>query len=82
VNRPAVEVADILHAQGDRFLERYRASFSYPQLKAFRAIRDCRTPALGGHLDACPECGQKRCDRPPAISYNSCLMGSKSLWRV
>jgi ParB-like chromosome segregation protein Spo0J len=22
-------------------------------------IRDCRTPALGGHLDTCPECGQK-----------------------
>ena len=72
MNRPAVEVADILHAQGDRFLERYRASFSYQQLKAFRAIANCRTPALGGHLDACPECGQKRCDRPPAISYNSC----------
>jgi hypothetical protein len=67
-----VEVADILHAQGDRFLERYRASFNYQQLKAFRAIANCRTQALGGHLDACPECGQKRCDRPPAISYNSC----------
>jgi hypothetical protein len=72
VNRPAVEVADILHAQGDRFLDRYRKSFSYQQLKAFRAIGNCRTPALGGHLDVCPQCGQKRCDRPPAISYNSC----------
>jgi len=72
VTRPAVEVADILRAQGDRFLDRYRTSFSYQKAKVFRAIRDCRTPALGGHLDACPECGQKRCDRPPAISYNSC----------
>jgi len=72
VNRPTVELADILHAQGDRFLDRYRKSFSYQQLKAFRALRNCRTPALGGHLDVCPECGQKRCDRPPAISYNSC----------
>jgi hypothetical protein len=67
-----VEVADILHEQGDRFLDRYRASFSYQQLKAFRAIGNCRSPELGGHLDACPQCGQKRCDRPPAISYNSC----------
>ena len=67
-----MEVADILHEQGDRFLDRYRASFSYQQLKAFRAIGNCRTPELGGHLDACPQCGQKRCDRPPAISYNSC----------
>jgi hypothetical protein len=76
MTQPAVEVADVLHAQGDRFLERYRTSFSYQQLKAFRAIGNCRTPALGGHLDACPQCAQKRCDRPPAISYNSCLMGS------
>ena len=67
-----MEVADILHEQGDRFLDRYRTSFSYQQLKAFRAIGNCRTPELGGHLDACPQCGQKRCDRPPAISYNSC----------
>jgi hypothetical protein len=72
VNRPALEVADILHGQGDRFLDRYRTSLSYQQLKAFRAIRDCRTQALGGHLDTCPECGQKQCDRPPVISYNSC----------
>jgi len=29
VTRPAVELADILHEQGDRFLDRYRTSFSY-----------------------------------------------------
>ena len=46
------------------------------QLKAFRAIQNCRTAALGGHLDACPRCGHQ------AISYNSCLMGSNSLWGV
>jgi len=72
VTRPAVEVADILRAQGDHFLDRYRTSFNYQQLKAFRAIGNCRTQALGGNLDACPQCGQKRCDRAPAISYNSC----------
>lgn len=36
--RPVVEVADILRAQGDRFLDRYRRSFDFQQLKAFRAI--------------------------------------------
>src|SRR5215831_7950847 len=66
MTRPAVEVADILRAQGDRFLDRYRNSFDYQQLKAFRAIQNCRTAALGGHLDACPRCGHQ------AISYNSC----------
>jgi Transposase zinc-binding domain len=61
-----VEVADILRAQGSRFLDRYQAGFSYQQLKVFRAIQNCRTAALGGHRDVCPNCG------PQAISYNSC----------
>src|SRR5437879_8362009 len=64
--RPTFEVADILRVQGDRFLDRYRSSFSLQQLKAFRAILRCRTAALGGHRDACPSCGYQ------AISYNSC----------
>src|SRR6266576_5827468 len=55
--RPTFEVADILRVQGDRFLDRYRSSFGFQQLKAFRAILRCRTAALGGHQ---------------AISYNSC----------
>ena len=67
MNRPAVEMADILRAQGDRFLDRYRKSFGFQQLKAFRAIQRCRTAALGGHIDACPRCGYQA-----AISYNSC----------
>ncbi len=66
MSRPAVEVADILRAQGNRFLDKYRNSFDFQQLKAFRAIQSCRTAALGGHLDACPRCGHQ------AISYNSC----------
>jgi predicted RNA-binding Zn-ribbon protein involved in translation (DUF1610 family) len=66
MTRPTFEVADILRAQGDRFLDRYRSSFDFQQLKAFRAILRCRTAALGGHRDACPNCGHQ------AISYNSC----------
>ena len=53
MTRPTLEVADIRRTQGDRFLDRYGSSFSYQQLKAFRAIQRCRTAALGGHLDAC-----------------------------
>src|SRR5213078_1101648 len=66
MTRPTLEVADILRVQGDRFLDRYRSSFDYQQLKAFRAIQRCRTAALGGHRDACPRCGHQ------ATSYNSC----------
>ena len=66
MSRPTLEVADILRAQGNRFLDRYRSSFSFQQLKVFRAIQNCRTAALGGHLDTCCQCGHQ------AISYNSC----------
>lgn len=66
MSRPAVEVADILRAQGRRFLDQYQSSFSFQQLKVFRALQACRTATLGGHLDACPKCGHQ------VISYNSC----------
>src|SRR2546422_5085975 len=39
-----------LRAQGDHFLDRYRSSFDFQQLKAFRAIQRCRTAALGGQF--------------------------------
>ena len=66
MTRPAVEVADILCAQGQSFLDRYRSSLDFQQLKALRAIQRCRTAALGGHRDACQSCGYQ------AVSYNSC----------
>jgi hypothetical protein len=66
VNRPRVEVADIIRAAGDGFIERHERRLAWPQLKVLRAIRNCRTQALGGHLDRCSGCGHE------AISYNSC----------
>ena len=66
MSRPTVEVADILHAQGDRFLEQNRSWLGIQRLSVLRAITRCRTAALGGHIDNCPRCGH------PAISYNSC----------
>ena len=48
MSRPAIEVADIVRARGRQFLERFKATFSYQALKAFRAVLRCRTRALGG----------------------------------
>jgi hypothetical protein len=67
MSRPTVEVADILRAKGNDFLDRYGKTFSFQQLKAFRAIGSCRTASLGGHIDVCQGCGYQS-----AISYNSC----------
>jgi hypothetical protein len=66
MSRPTFEVADLIHAQGERFVNQYRRHLSYQQLKVLRAIAQCRTAALGGHIDDCSRCGHK------AISYNSC----------
>ena len=66
MNRPPLEVADIIRAAGDDFIHRNQTHLAWPQLKVLRAIRNCRTQALGGHLDRCSVCGHE------AISYNSC----------
>lgn len=65
MSRPAVEVADILHAQGDAFVAQH-PWLSVQQRSVLRAIARCRTAALGGHVDRCDACGHQ------AISYNSC----------
>lgn len=67
MNRPVVEVADILRLQGDAFIDRNRHRLRFRQLKVIRAIVRCRTAALGGHIDTC-----KRCGGDSMISYNSC----------
>src|ERR1035437_3853769 len=67
MNRPPLEVADLVRAAGRAFIERSRRWITWQHLKVLRAIARCRTAALGGHLDECIDCGYR-----PAISYNSC----------
>src|SRR3984893_17079241 len=64
--RPPLEVADLIRAAGAAFIERNRHWLSGKHLKVLRAIRRCRTAALGGHIDQCTRCGHR------TISYNSC----------
>ena len=66
MKRPPWEVADIIRRAGRRFIDRYRNSLTWPQVKVLNAIERCRTAALGGHRDQCDRCGHQ------AISYNSC----------
>ena len=62
--RPQLEVADILRAYGEVYARDHRVSV--PQATVLRHLVDCRTAALGGHVDRCASCDQVR------ISYNSC----------
>jgi len=66
MDRPPLEVADIVRAAGDTFIERNRHWLRWMHVKVLRAIAQCRTAALGGHLDECTRC------RHRAISFNSC----------
>src|SRR6267378_2811938 len=66
MDRPPLEVADVVRAAGDAFIERSRKWITWKHVKVLLAIARCRTAALGGHLDECTRCGHR------AISYNSC----------
>jgi len=59
-----LELADIFSSHADDLLQ--GSTLCAEQLKAFNAIRQCRSAALGGHIDQCASCGHTR------PSYNSC----------
>jgi hypothetical protein len=72
--RPRFEVADVVREYGQAFRATHHVS--HEQEKVLQAIVQCRTAALGGHVEACETCGSEQ------ICYNSCLMGSLFLWGV
>ena len=64
-----LEVADVFRRYEKEFFAQWGHVIGAHQRKAFAAIRDCRTAALGGHVEyveQCDICGHR------VISYNSC----------
>jgi hypothetical protein len=62
--RPAFELAGILREHGAAYRESHR--LLREQERALDAIVNCRTAALGGHVEECSQCPYTR------INYNSC----------
>ena len=62
--RPRLEVAEVVRSYGQAYRERYTPSPA--QSRVLRAVVQCRTGALGGHVQECDHCGERQ------ISYNSC----------
>jgi hypothetical protein len=60
VDRPKLEVADVFRRYGEAYRQRHGASMSSAQRRVMTAIEVCRTPALGGHLERCDQCGYER----------------------
>jgi hypothetical protein len=62
--RATFEVASVLEKHWSQVLK--HPQINAWQLRTLGAIKRCRTSAMGGHVDACTNCGTIR------ISYNSC----------
>lgn len=58
------EVADIIAAHGNDFLQKRPQPAQV--IKTLKALRDCRTAAMGGRKEKCGSCGHER------YLYNSC----------
>lgn len=66
MSRPVLEVGDVFRAHGSAYLERSGSSCSAGQRRVLSRLADCRTAALGGHIEQCDSCSYQR------IAYNSC----------
>jgi len=66
VRRPRLEVADVFHRHGAAWRRANAGHVSLAQLQVMSAIEQCRSAALGGHVERCEDCGHSR------IAYNSC----------
>jgi len=64
--RASLEVADIFRAAGPAYRASHAGHLSLHQLKIMSAVEHCRTAAMGGHVEACTDCGHWR------VAYNSC----------
>ena len=64
MSRPTIELADLIRRHGEAFLQTH--STSRGQRRVLRAIEQCRTAALGGHLYVCDDCAHQ------VPVYNSC----------
>ena len=65
-DRPAIEIADILRRHGDAYRRVHAGHLGRVERRVMSAIVACRTEALGGHVEACDDCGTTR------VAYNSC----------
>ena len=59
-------MADVFRRHGDAYRQVSDGHLGRVERRVLRAIELCRTAELGGHTEACPDCGLVRC------AYNSC----------
>ena len=58
--RPALEVADVFRRHGAAFRHSHGAHLGRVERRVMSAVEQCRTAALGGHVEQCGDCGLVR----------------------
>jgi hypothetical protein len=66
MSRCSLEVADVFRRHGEGWRAANVGHVDLSQRRVMTAIENCRTAALGGHVERCDECAHTR------IAYNSC----------
>ena len=61
-----LRLADIVRRHGPAYLERHGDSMLPSHVRALDDITHCRTPAMGGHVAECTQCGHQH------VLYHSC----------
>src|SRR5216684_7487579 len=66
MDRPTLTVAEVFRRHGAAYRDQVGSALSTAQRRVMTAIEQCRTAALGGHVEQCDRCGHTR------VWYNSC----------
>jgi hypothetical protein len=61
-----IRAVTVFRSAGPAYRAAHAGHLSLDQIKVMLAVEHCRTAALGGHVDACEDCGHWR------VAYNSC----------
>ncbi len=61
-----IELAEIFRRYGPAYRAKFGHAMPPSHLQVMRAIEQCRTPALGGHVYTCPDCSETQ------YLYHSC----------
>ena len=66
VEKPPLTVADVIRAHGAELVRAMGSRLTSAHRKVLTHLSQCRTPALGGHVRVCNQCGDAK------SFYNSC----------
>ena len=72
-----IEVADVFRRFAADYLSAHGASMLPSHRRAIEDILNCRTAALGGHVERCDDCGHRACSPTTRALWANSVMGSQ-----